>query len=253
MSESQQGFSPNRVTGIPLENGRFAGNQNEQSETVTMKLYDRGTGTCFNPPLATTAASALAFWQDVEIPDVTIERARTLYAAQQNQDFVDHFQELIDQHMVAWDAQNPEPRFIESKRREWASDRRDEKKSHTQRAVDEERAKFFHSENPQYLGNVTAQQIVRAWFTYRFGVDSGRFPDEAAKLHAHPVELIDGTETIGSLAKRFRLSRFYVQLEKVPDPSVDAIHQMQDALVEILRSVSNNTDRTASNTEPQGL
>jgi hypothetical protein len=252
MSEAN-GFSPNRVTGIPLENGRFAGTQNEQSETVTMKLYDRGTGTCFNPPLATTAASAVAFWQDVEIPDITIERARTLYAAQQNQDFIKYFQALSKTHMAEWEKQNPKTTLTVNRLAQWMKDQENEEKIFAQRTVDEERAKFFHDENPQYLGNANAQQIVRAWFTYRNGPNMNKYPEEAAKMKQHQVELFDESETIGALNDRYRLNRFADQLKKVPDPSVDAIHQMQDALVEILRSVSNNTNRTASNTEPQGL
>jgi hypothetical protein len=251
VNETQQGFNPNRVVGVPSKNGEFDfAQQAEQPESTTMKLYDRGTGTCFNPPMASTAESALAFWQEVDIPDITIERARTLYAAQQSQDFADYFKPLSEAHMDAWEDQNSRPRFSDSKEREWIRNRMDEEKEYAQRTVDEERAKFFHADNPEYLGNTNAQQIVRAWFTYRAGPNPERLPVEAAKLFAHSVELIEGSDTIGGLWDRFRLWRFSDQLNRVPDPATDAIHQMQDALVGILRSVSDNTSRTASNTTP---
>lgn len=249
MSETQQGFNPLRVTGVPSKNGEFKSvTYTEQPETVTMKLYDRGTGTCFNPPLSTTAAFALAFWQDVDIPDVTIERARTLYAAAQNQEFVDHFQTLSDRHMAEWEIEHPK-----ASKQSWFAARREEEADFAQRNVDVERGEFFHAENPQYLGNANAQQIVRAWFTYRNGPNPDRFPAEAEKLDNHSVELFSGSETIGVLQTRFRLNRFADQLLRVPDPSVDAIHQMQDVLADLIHTMSQNVERTANNTEPQEL
>jgi hypothetical protein len=59
-------------------------------EPAPMKLYDRGTGTCFNPPMATTAAKALEFWEHVDIPDITIQRARLLCNEQKRVDFAAH-------------------------------------------------------------------------------------------------------------------------------------------------------------------
>lgn len=249
MSETQQGFNQPRVTGVSSRNGEFDFVlQPEQPGAVTMKLYDRGTGTCFNPPLSTTAASALAFWQEVDIPDVTIERARTLYAAGQEQEFREHFQALSDKHMAEWEIEHPK-----ASKQSWFAARREEEADFAQRNIDLERATFFHEDNPQFLGNTNAQQIVRAWFTYRAGPNPERFPEEAAKLDNHPVELFSGTETIGTLFERFRLNRFADQLKKVPDPSVDAIHQMQDVLADLIHTMSQNVERTANNTEPQEL
>ncbi|MHA6694834.1 hypothetical protein [Homoserinimonas sp. A520] len=212
-----------------------------------MKLYDRGTGTCFNPPMYTTAAHALEFWSSVEIPDATIAKARRLFNEQQRKDFLDHFQALTEQHLNAWTTANPRPKHSDTKQMKWEADREAEKTRFTEAevAAHSEGNKFFHSENPQTMGSIDAQQVVRAWFMLRNGPHPDRFPDESAKLDDHLIEIYDGSEKALPLVKKYRLYRFADEIKSVPNPAADAIHQMHDALAELLIGLSQDIDRLA--------
>lgn len=216
-----------------------------------MKLYDRGTGTCFNPPLSTTAEKALEFWEQVEIPDITIERAKNLYNEQQRVDFAGHLRSVVTEHMQQWETKKPYPKFVQSRQNDWARNRAEEEADFTADISEAESEIFFNEENPERMKTTEAQQITRAWFAYRNGPNPELFPGELEKLCEHEVELFRGSETIVTLLDRYRLTRFAAQLNKVPDPTSDAIHQMQDALAGILYGLSDNTRRTADVVQEQ--
>jgi hypothetical protein len=218
-------------------------------ETDPMKLYDRGTGTCFNPPMSTTAEHAIRFWESVDIPDITIQRGKALYNAQQQVDFSAH----VDAHVAAWRqqyfAKNPAPRMGDARQARWAEQLRVDQAAAEQQIVDEQHPLFFHDENPEVLNNVDAQQVVRAWFTGAHGPNPGKFPEEFEKLKQHKVELFDGTASIIELSERFRMKRFRDVLTQVPDPATDAINSMHDVLAGILQSMSVDMNKTANAVE----
>lgn len=251
MNESNPAATQPRVPeGVSSDGGQWKVGHLE--EPAPMKLYDRTTGTCFNPPMASTAERGLEFWEQVEIPDITIQRARLLYNAQQRFDFAAHIQGLIDAHMQQWRDANPQPR-TDSRLTHWVQARAEEEQHFTGEVSEREHETYFSEENPEYMDAVEAQQIVRAWFARRNGPNSQRFPGEFEKTEAHEVELYAGTETIGTLNRRYQLNRFADQLETVPDPAADAIYNMQVVLGGILHRIENGTDRTANSVERQEL
>lgn len=218
-------------------------------EPPPMKLYDRDSGTCFNPPMSRTAEHAIRFWENVEIPDVTIAKAVELYNAQQNADFTAFILPLIETEHQRWLASNPYPRLGDAKQAKWVEAKAEAFQRIADDTVVRERDGYFHSENPQTIGTRDAQQVVRAWFTATFGPVAEDWPDEFDKTIAHQIEMSYGYETIGAIAKRYRLGRFSDEITRVPDPVTDAIGQMNNIIAGILKSMSVDVMRTADHLE----
>lgn len=202
-------FSQRQPPGIPI-GGQFAAATHAESP---VRLFDRGDGTFLRPSPSATAEHCIEFWSRIEVPDVVIDQVCQEYAAFRRKEIDDRFEEEMVSWSVAWKSENPSP-----KREGRELDRLQARYTEEFNAYKESIRGRIHNEHVNGIGTYDARQLVRAAQMRRHKPNEVKFPEEAAKVLDHRIELFDETLTVDQIEEKYRLSRVAHAMQSIFPP-----------------------------------
>lgn len=213
-------FTQRQPQGIPI-GGQFAATSHAESP---VRLFDRGDGSFLNPSPSATAEHCIGFWSQIEIPDAIISQATTAYAEFRDSEIDARIEEEMTAWSVKWKSENPSP-----KREGRELDRLQARYSEEFNAYKSSIMDRIVNEHPRRMGSYDARQLVRAAQMRQHRPNSLKFPEEAAKVMAHPVELFDETLTVGEIDDKYQMNRIIASMKSIfpPKTSEDAARALE--------------------------